>query len=39
MKIVIPWRNPWIRIALYALFLLAALLERGLPVHFVYQAF
>lgn len=39
MRIVIPWRNPWLRISLYALFLLAALVARAATVRFVYQAF
>ncbi len=39
MRIVIPWRNPWMRIALYALFIVAAYIARGGLVRFVYQAF
>ena len=39
MRIVVPWRNPWLRIGVYALFLLAALVARAAAIRFVYQAF
>jgi hypothetical protein len=39
MKIVIRWRNPWLRIAVYALVLLGALVARTASVKFVYQGF
>lgn len=39
MKIVIRWRNPWLRISVYVLVLLGALVAQTANVKFVYQGF
>ena len=39
MKITLKWKNPWLRVALYALVIAALFLVIGGGVRFVYQGY
>ena len=39
MKIVLRWKNPWLRVVVYVLLILALMVVMGGNVQFVYQRF
>ena len=39
MKITVTWKNPWVRVAVYALAIAALCLVIGGEVQFVYQGY